>query len=156
MHLRPIEIIYADLTQGKFASDLAIVEIKYKTACHYMNRCFGVASIRPKTHRTKRKMVRTAQADSLRVEVSPAGLEDADEIERGLDVFARGLNGGLIVTPSSRAIFYRDLIIKLTDRWYRLPAIYPFRLFVAWCFEFLWTSCVRPIPARSRVRRSHS
>jgi putative ABC transport system substrate-binding protein len=71
-----------------------------------------------------------AVAPSLAVEASPIGLHDADEIERGLDLFARGANGGIIVTPSSLAIFHRDLIIKLAER-YRLPAIYPFRPFVS-------------------------
>jgi putative ABC transport system substrate-binding protein len=70
-----------------------------------------------------------AVAPSFGVEVSPVGLHDAGEIERGVTAFARGSNGGLIVTPSGLAIAHRELIVKLAAR-YRLPAIYPFRYFV--------------------------
>jgi ABC-type uncharacterized transport system substrate-binding protein len=47
-----------------------------------------------------------AVAPSLGVEVSPVGLHDAGEIERGLTAFSRDSNGGLIVTPSSLAIVH--------------------------------------------------
>jgi putative ABC transport system substrate-binding protein len=70
-----------------------------------------------------------AVAPSFGVEVSPVGLHDAGEIERGVTAFARGSNGGLIVTPSALAIAHRELIVKLAAR-HRLPAIYPFRYFV--------------------------
>lgn len=70
-----------------------------------------------------------AVAPSFRVEVSPVGLRDGDEIERGLDTFSHEPNGGLIVTPTSLAIVHRKLIITLAAR-FRLPAIYPFRYFV--------------------------
>ena len=39
-----------------------------------------------------------AVAPSLRVEVNPVNLREADEIERALAAFARSPNGGLIVT----------------------------------------------------------
>jgi putative ABC transport system substrate-binding protein len=58
------------------------------------------------------------------------GLHDADEIERGIAAFSREPNGGVIVTPSSLAIVHRELIIRLAAQ-HRLPAIYPFRYFVA-------------------------
>jgi putative tryptophan/tyrosine transport system substrate-binding protein len=67
-------------------------------------------------------------ASSLRVEVSPVGRRDADEIERGITAFAREPNGGLIVTGQS-VQNQRDQIIALAAR-HRLPAIYPFRGFV--------------------------
>jgi putative ABC transport system substrate-binding protein len=70
-----------------------------------------------------------AVAPSFGVEVSPVGLHDADEIERGVTTFARVPNGGLIVTPSGLANVHRDLIITLAGR-HRLPAVYPFRSFV--------------------------
>jgi hypothetical protein len=52
-------------------------------------------------------------APSLGVEVSPVDVRDADEIERAVAAFARGLNGGLIVTGSALGISHRDLIIGL-------------------------------------------
>jgi putative ABC transport system substrate-binding protein len=68
-------------------------------------------------------------APSLGVEVSPVDVRDADEIERTVAAFARGLNGGLIVTGSALGISHRDLIIALAAR-HRLPAVYPLRYYV--------------------------
>jgi putative ABC transport system substrate-binding protein len=70
-----------------------------------------------------------AVSPSLGIEVSPIGLRDTAEIERAVAVFANGLNGGLVVTPSTLASVNREVIIALADR-YRLPAIYPFGYFV--------------------------
>jgi len=67
---------------------------------------------------------------SLGVEVSPLNVRDAVEIERDIKAFARGSNGGLIVTGSGLAIVHRELIVTLAAR-YKLPAIYFERLFVA-------------------------
>jgi putative tryptophan/tyrosine transport system substrate-binding protein len=53
-----------------------------------------------------------------------------DEIERELTAFAHEPNGGMIVTTSALAQIHRDLIISLATR-HRLPAVYPYRLFVA-------------------------
>ena len=71
-----------------------------------------------------------AAAPSLGVEASPIGLSDAREIEDGLNEFGREANGGVIVTPNGSAIVHRQLIIRTTTRM-KLPAIYPFRFFVA-------------------------
>jgi putative tryptophan/tyrosine transport system substrate-binding protein len=68
-----------------------------------------------------------AVAPSLRVEVTPIGRRDADEIEKGVTVFAREPNSGLIVT-GQLAQALRDQIIALAAR-HRLPAVYPFRGF---------------------------
>jgi putative ABC transport system substrate-binding protein len=67
-----------------------------------------------------------AVAPSLRVELSPVDVRDAGEIERAVTEFARGLNGGLIVTGSAAAIVHRELIATLAAR-HRLPAVYPGR-----------------------------
>jgi len=68
-------------------------------------------------------------APSVGVDVSPIGLRDAAEIERGVAAFARFANGGLIVTASAATVFHRDLIITLAAR-YKLPAVYSRRLHV--------------------------
>ena len=68
-------------------------------------------------------------APSFAVELRPVDVRDASEIERGLTAFARGSNGGLIVTGSAPATVHRNLIIALAAR-HLLPAIYPFRYFV--------------------------
>jgi ABC-type uncharacterized transport system substrate-binding protein len=62
-----------------------------------------------------------AMAPSVGVEVSPVGVHDAGEIERAITAFARGSNGGLIVTGSALAVFHRELIIALAAR-HQLPA----------------------------------
>jgi ABC-type uncharacterized transport system substrate-binding protein len=69
-----------------------------------------------------------AVASSLELYLSPVGVHDAGEIdhhaggsaptERDVTTFARGSNGGLIVTGSPSAAVHRDL-----------PAVYPFRYF---------------------------
>ena len=66
-------------------------------------------------------------APSLGVELSPVGVRDRDEIERGVAAFARGSNDGLIVTAGVQRITHRDLIIALAAR-HRLPAVYDYRI----------------------------
>jgi ABC-type uncharacterized transport system substrate-binding protein len=68
-------------------------------------------------------------ARSFGVELSPVGVRDAGEIERGVSAFARTPNGGLIVTGGPLTAVHRDLIIALAAR-SRLPAVYPYRYFV--------------------------
>jgi putative ABC transport system substrate-binding protein len=62
------------------------------------------------------------------MEVSPVNVGDTGEIERAVAAFARGSNCGLIVTGSGFAILNRKLIATLAAR-YKLPAIYPLRIF---------------------------
>ena len=68
-------------------------------------------------------------APQLGVETHPVGVRDANEIERGIAAFARGSNGGLIVTGSGLAVIHRDLIVTLAAR-HKLPAVYYRRLYV--------------------------
>jgi putative ABC transport system substrate-binding protein len=68
-------------------------------------------------------------APSLGVEASPVDVRDAGEIERAVTAFARGSNGGLIVTGSALGIVHRKLIITLAAR-HKLPAVYSSRFYV--------------------------
>ena len=70
-----------------------------------------------------------AVSPSLAVEVVPTPVENAADIERSIGSFARALNGGLILPPDVTTITHRDLVIALAAN-HRLPAIYPFHLFV--------------------------
>jgi putative tryptophan/tyrosine transport system substrate-binding protein len=70
-----------------------------------------------------------AAAAPLGMEVSPVDLRDVDAIERGVAAFAGAPNGGLVVPPAALATTHRDVIIKLAAR-FRLPAVYPLRVFV--------------------------
>ena len=71
-----------------------------------------------------------ALAPSLRVEVNPANLRDAGEIEDAVAQFVRVPNGGLIVTSGAGAIAHRDLIITQAAH-RKLPAVYWERFFAA-------------------------
>jgi putative ABC transport system substrate-binding protein len=70
-----------------------------------------------------------SMAPSLRMELSPLDVHDADEIERAITAFARGPNDGLVVTAGALQTIHRDLIITLAAR-YGLPAVYFDRVFV--------------------------
>jgi len=69
-----------------------------------------------------------AVAPSLGVELSPAVVRDAQEIERAVTTFAAGSNDGLVVIGSPLTAIHRDLIVALAAQ-RRLPAVYPFRYF---------------------------
>ena len=70
-----------------------------------------------------------ALAPPLGVEVIPINVRDTAGMERAVASFARISNGGMIVTGGTSALS-RDQIIALAAR-YRLPAVYPYRFFVA-------------------------
>ncbi|MGA7389474.1 MAG: ABC transporter substrate-binding protein [Pseudolabrys sp.] len=71
-----------------------------------------------------------AAAPSSGMEVIPVDIHDPAEIERALAAFARKQNGGIVVVSGALAGAHRELIIKLAAV-NRLPAVYPFRFFVA-------------------------
>jgi putative tryptophan/tyrosine transport system substrate-binding protein len=68
-------------------------------------------------------------APSLAIEIVPIPVETAADIERSIASFARVPNGGLVFPPDVTTITHRDLVIALAAN-HRLPAIYPFHLFV--------------------------
>jgi len=76
--------------------------------------------------------IRAAQTAgrSLAIELVPAPVENAADIDRTIESFAGVPNGGLILPPDITTITHRGLVISLAAK-YRLPAVYPFRLFVA-------------------------
>jgi putative ABC transport system substrate-binding protein len=69
-------------------------------------------------------------APSLGVELRPLGGRDADDIQRTVSEFVQDPGGGLITLAAPLTNNHRHLIIALAAR-HRLPAIYPFRFFVA-------------------------
>lgn len=75
--------------------------------------------------------LRTAKsiAPSLGIEVIPAPVINADEIERSIVSFARMPNGCLLAPNDSTVEANRDVVIALAAR-HRLPAVYAFRDFV--------------------------
>jgi putative tryptophan/tyrosine transport system substrate-binding protein len=72
-----------------------------------------------------------ALGPSLGIDVALSPVKnDAADIERAVESFARAPNGGLVVPPDITTVVHRDLIIALAAH-HRLPAVYAFRIFVA-------------------------
>ena len=71
-----------------------------------------------------------AMAGLLAIELVPAPVENAADIERVIESIARESNGGLVLPPDATTILHHDLIIALAAR-YHVPAVYAFRLFVS-------------------------
>jgi putative tryptophan/tyrosine transport system substrate-binding protein len=69
-------------------------------------------------------------APSFRMQIRPLGVRDTNEIERGIDAFARDPDGGLIVLPGPLATVHRDVIIASARR-HALPTVYPYRYFTS-------------------------
>ena len=69
-------------------------------------------------------------ARSLAIKIVRLPFHDAGGIEQGLSDYALESNGGLLVLPDNSTNLHRDLIVRLATR-HRLPAIYPFRQFMA-------------------------
>jgi len=68
----------------------------------------------------------TASAPDFGVEIVPAPVNNAAQVERTIEEFAREPNGGLILSPSPIISIHTNLIVGLTAR-YGIPAVYPFR-----------------------------
>src|SRR5215468_7101018 len=64
-----------------------------------------------------------SMAPTVGVEVTPIGVRDAGEIERGIGALARISNAGLVVIGSSLTWVHHNLIIALAAQ-HKLPAIY--------------------------------
>jgi len=69
-------------------------------------------------------------ASSFGMELTPVGITDASEIERGVTAFARAANGTLIVMGNTLTMVHRELIITLAAR-HPLPAVYALPLFAS-------------------------
>jgi putative ABC transport system substrate-binding protein len=70
-----------------------------------------------------------ALAPSLAIEPVPVAIENAADIERTIELFARVPNGALVVPPDATTTVHHELIIALAAR-YRLPAVYSLHDFV--------------------------
>jgi putative ABC transport system substrate-binding protein len=69
-------------------------------------------------------------ASTLNVQISGHGVRDDAEIERAIGGVAARPNGGFVVLPGPAPSVRRDLVIAMAER-HRLPAVYPFRYWVA-------------------------
>jgi putative tryptophan/tyrosine transport system substrate-binding protein len=94
-------------------------------------------------------------APAVGVQVTPAPVHDAADIERAIDAFAREPNGGLIVLPSGLAVNYRELIIghdTTVSPAFDLPGTFFHRERRA---HFLRRCIVRHLPTNCYLCRSH-
>jgi len=64
------------------------------------------------------------------IELSVINVRDADAIETGIKKIAAAPSAGLLITASAPGNVHRNLIVGLAAR-HRLPAVYPYRYFVA-------------------------
>ena len=70
-----------------------------------------------------------SMGQSLTIELALRTIENAADIGRVIESFARLPNGGLVLPPDATTTANRDLVVALTAK-YRLPAVYAWRQFV--------------------------
>jgi putative ABC transport system substrate-binding protein len=93
-------------------------------------------------------------APSFAVTAQAAPIHDDAEIEVAMAGLSREERGGLLVLPNFFANAHRETIVAAATR-YRLPAVYPFRLFTAGGrTNVLRHRPKRSVPSLSRLRRS--
>jgi hypothetical protein len=69
-------------------------------------------------------------ASVFAIELRVVNVRDKHAIESGITRIAEFPKAGLLITASAPANVHRDLILRLADH-HRLPAVYPYRYFVA-------------------------
>jgi ABC-type uncharacterized transport system substrate-binding protein len=69
-----------------------------------------------------------AAGDTKKVAVRVASIRDAVDVQDAIENYSKRSGGGLIIFPDGQLINKRELIVELAAR-YRLPAVYPFRIF---------------------------
>jgi putative ABC transport system substrate-binding protein len=75
-----------------------------------------------------RPLTNSAGAAASSVQVQPAEIKDASDVERAIATLPTNSNRGLVVIPSVFMSEHRDLIVAAAAR-HAVPAIYPFRFF---------------------------
>jgi len=69
-----------------------------------------------------------AAAPTFGIQLTPAAVTNAAEIERDITAFSRKPNGAIVVIPAPVTVNQRDKIIAMAAQ-HRLPAVYPFRFY---------------------------
>ena len=108
---------------GKWLAMLKEIAPRLKRAAFVVN---------PKTAPFYNYYLRAAESlsPSLGINLVPSLVESAADFKHTIEAFARTPNGGLLLPPDLNTIVHRDLIIALAAQ-YSLPAVYPYRFFVA-------------------------
>jgi putative ABC transport system substrate-binding protein len=87
-------------------------------------------SYNPETYTGQQDESLAAAESTLNIALIRLPFRETSGLERELEDFSREPNGGLLVLPDTSTILHSDLIVKLAGR-HRVPAIYPFRSFIA-------------------------
>src|SRR5262249_45386781 len=69
-----------------------------------------------------------AAAPAFGIQLTPAGVTNAADIERDITTFSRKPNGAVVVLPAPLTVLHRDTIIAVAAQ-HRLPAVYPYRFY---------------------------
>jgi len=69
-----------------------------------------------------------AAAPAFGIQLTPAGVTNAADIERDITTFSRMPNGAVVVLPAPVTVLHRDTIIAVAAQ-HRLPAVYPYRFY---------------------------
>jgi len=69
-----------------------------------------------------------AAAPTFGMQLTPAGVTNAADIDRDITAFSRKPNGAIVVIPAPVTVLHRDKIIAMAAK-HRLPAVYPYRFY---------------------------
>ena len=69
-----------------------------------------------------------AAAPTFGMQLTPAGVTNAADIDRDITAFSRRPNGAIVVIPAPVTVLHRDKIIAMAAQ-HRLPAVYPYRFY---------------------------
>src|SRR5215813_5988640 len=69
-----------------------------------------------------------AAAPTFGMQLTPAAVTNAADIERDIAAFSRKPNGAIVVIPAPVTIIHSDTIIAMAGQ-HRLPAVYPYRFY---------------------------
>jgi putative ABC transport system substrate-binding protein len=69
-----------------------------------------------------------AAAEAKKISVRVASVVGTADIQDAIETCSKQPGGSLVIFPDSLPILHRTLIIELAER-YKLPAVYPFRVF---------------------------
>ncbi|TMJ80432.1 MAG: ABC transporter substrate-binding protein [Alphaproteobacteria bacterium] len=98
-----------------------------KEAAPFINRVTVLRDPKQTNHDAFLRVIETT-GDSLKVQVSAAGVSDRAGIEQTISALAGQMDRGLAVLPGPVNNTLRESIIQLVAR-YHVPAIYPFRYY---------------------------
>src|SRR5262249_15745521 len=114
--------------ESKYESDAKLVEI-LKEIAPKITRVAVIYASADRSWVGRMEAVEGA-ASALKMQMSPVEVHDENQIEDAIAKLAQEPNFGLVVFPTPFAVNHNVPIIQSVNQ-HKLPAIYPFRYFVA-------------------------